>query len=422
MSTVSIANRAVLSRKAPPLGGSVGGAEPGALRICQVVPYALDENGGVKHHAVQLARVLRATGDQVTIVGPSPRSTTEDHVRGFRGVINVTSNGSANRIGLFASLPEVWRFFRAQRFDVVHVHEPEVPVLGCWALVSSVGSARVASFHSFAERPRLTLGAFARVFAAVQGSAFHAATAVSEAASAYAGTFWRQPRSIVPNGVSIDTFTPPTGQRLPGPTRLLFVGRLGDKRKGFANLLAAYEALRAHNVDVVLDVVGELGSAPPPPSLAGLTYHGALPLGALAHRYRHCDLFVAPSTGQESFGIVLLEAMASARPIICSDIVGYRPTVTASGSRLVAPNDPAALAGAIAELAARPDLWPAMGETNLARAKEFSWEHVARHMRSVYLDAIATKMARLRKSHGPLISSEWQSQALRAVGGGERSD
>jgi phosphatidylinositol alpha-mannosyltransferase len=387
-----------------------------------VVPYALDENGGVKHHAVQLARALRATGDQVTIVGPSPRSTTEDHVRGFRGVISVTSNGSANRIGLLASLPEVWRFFHAHRFDVVHVHEPEVPLLGCWALLSSLGSARVASFHSFAERSRLVLGALARIFASVQAPAFHAATAVSEAASSYAGTFWRQPRSIVPNGVSIETFTPPTDQRMPGATRLLFVGRLGDKRKGFVNMLAAYQALRAHNVDVALDVVGELGGASPPPSLPGLTYHGALPLGALAERYRHCDLFVAPSTGQESFGIVLLEAMASARPIICSDIVGYRPTVTASGSRMVTPNHPAALAGAIADLAARPDLWPAMGEANLARAREFSWKHVARQMRSVYLDAMATKSARSRKSREPLISSEWQSQAVRALGGGERSD
>ena len=104
-------------------------------------------------------------------------------------MFNVTSNGSANRIGLFASLPEVWRFFRAARFDVVHIHEPLVPLLGCWSILSSTGSARVATFHSFAERPRVALGIFAKALASVQAPAFQAATAVSDAANTYAATF-----------------------------------------------------------------------------------------------------------------------------------------------------------------------------------------------------------------------------------------
>jgi phosphatidylinositol alpha-mannosyltransferase len=379
-----------------PARPSVVGVEERPLRICQVVPYALDENGGVKHHAVQLARSLRAAGDEVTIVGPSLRTATDDHVRGFKGVVNITSNGSANRIGLFTSFAEVWAFFRASRFDVVHVHEPVVPMLGCWALLSSRGSARVATFHSFAERPSSALGAFAKIFAAVQVGAFHAATAVSEAASSYAGTFWPQARSIVPNGVSIETFRPPAGERAPGPTRLLFVGRLGDKRKGFEQMLGAYRMLRAHDVDVVLDVVGELGGADRPPRMPGLTYHGAVPLRTLVERYRQCDLFVAPSTGQESFGIVLLEAMATARPIVCSDILGYRRTVTPLGARLVAAGETAGLAHAIQELAARPDLWPAMGRANLKRARDFSWNDVARQMRNVYLEAMAATAAKNR--------------------------
>jgi phosphatidylinositol alpha-mannosyltransferase len=384
-------DRAALAWAAPPLAQLDPGAKERPLRICQVVPYALDENGGVKHHAVQLARALRASGDQVTIVGPSLRAATEDHVRGFKGVFNINSNGSANRIGLFTSLREVWRFFRASRFDVIHVHEPVVPMLGCWALLSSGGSARVATFHSFSERPSSALGIFAKLFAAMQAGAFHAATAVSEAASSYAGTFWPRARTIVPNGVAMETFRPPVGDRASGPTRLLFVGRIGDQRKGFAHMLDAFRALRARHVSVVLDVVGELGGAPPPPTVPGLTYHGALPLNALAERYRQCDLFVAPSTGQESFGIVLLEAMASARPIICSDILGYRHTVALSGTRLVPPGDTMQLALAIQELATRADLWPSMGRTNLRRANEFSWDDIARRMRKVYLEALSDR-------------------------------
>jgi phosphatidylinositol alpha-mannosyltransferase len=394
MSIAFAPDRAPFSFRLPPFGQMTVVTPGRPLRICQVVPYDLDENGGVKHHAVQLARALRAKGDEVTIVGPSVGATVGSQVRGFKGVFNIPSNGSANRIGLFTSFAEVWRFFRASRFDVVQVHEPVVPMLACWAILSSPGSARVATFHSFAERPSRALTAFARVFAATQAPAYHAATAVSEPASAFAGMLWRQPRTIVPNGVSMEAFTPPDGPRLPGPTRLLFVGRLGDKRKGFDQMLGAYRTLRARGVNLVLDVVGELGGAAPPPAVPGLTYHGALPLDALAERYRRCDLFVAPSTGQESFGIVLLEAMASARPIVCSDIVGYRGTVAPSGTRLVAPNSAAALADAIAELAARPEVWPAMGQANLKRARGFSWDDIARRTRSVYLEAISARIAK----------------------------
>ena len=393
MSLALATNRDALSCRVDPIDRSPLGARWRPLRICQVVPYALDENGGVKHHAVQLACALRASGDYVAIVGPALRPHSEAHVHGFKGVFNVTANGSANHIGLFPSFSEVRSFFRSARFDVVHIHEPVVPTLGCWAILSSRGSARVATFHAFAERPNRVLGAFAKLLANMQAPAFHAATAVSHVASSFAGKFWPQPRAIVPNGVSLETFRPPTGARANGPTRLLFVGRIGDRRKGFDHLLHAYATLRARNVSVVLDVVGELGGAELPPALPGLTYHGVLSLGALAERYRNCDVFVAPSTGQESFGIILLEAMASARPIVCSDILGYRDTVDVAGTRLVTPADPSCLANAIAELSAQSDLWPAMGAANLKRAREFSWDDVARRMREVYVDAISARMA-----------------------------
>src|SRR5204862_7264267 len=142
-------------------------------------------------------------------------------------------------------------------------------------------------------------------------------------------------------------------------------------------LFEAYAGLLARRLPVTLDVVGELGQAEPPPSLPGLTYHGAVAFERLSQLYRSCDVFVAPSTGQESFGIVLLEAMACARPVVCSDIPGYRQVVDPDGSRLVPPGDAGQLADAIAELARQPDLRRRMGASNCARARAYDWSLVA---------------------------------------------
>lgn len=369
------------------------------LRICQVVPYDMSERGGVKHHAFQLARELRARGDHVTIIGPSTAPIREPNVVVLSGAANFPANGSDNRLGLFVSPLRVRRFFRGNHFDVVHLHEPQLPILPYWALRFSDASAHVATFHAFSETPNETLGFFSRLLAPTQRTAFQVSLAVSDEAAAYARLSWPEPLTIVPNGVPTSVFTPLVGERRPGPIRLLFVGRLGDPRKGFDDLYEAFRRLRARGSDLTLDVVGELGGARPPVAMPGLTYHGPVPMGALVEHYRRCDIFVAPSTGQESFGIVLLEAMATALPVICSDIPGYRRTVTANGARLVPPRDIDALQRAIVELASQPDLRRVMGEANHRRAAMFDWQAVAGRVRDIYLDAIGSR-ARNGKTAG----------------------
>jgi len=136
---------------------------------------------------------------------------------------------------------------------------------------------------------------------------------------------------------------------------------VGDPRKGLRHLLVAYDQLRARGVAATLDIVGELGGATPPSPRHGLTYHGPLHLADLLAHYRACDVFVAPSTGQESFGIVLLEAMACGRPVVCSDIEGYRRTVDPQGALLLPPGDADALAQGLAELAGQPARRQRMG-------------------------------------------------------------
>src|SRR5262249_26084013 len=154
--------------------------------------------------------------------------------------------------------------------------------------------------------------------------------------------------------------------------------------------------LRARGVAVELDVVGDGGNGNGLPQLPGLVYHGSVSLQRLAEMYRSCDVFVAPSTGQESFGLVLLEAMATARPIISWALAGYRQVADEPGAFRVPPRAPAAIEAAVVQLAADPTLRWRMGVWNRNRAESFDWEHVAARVREEYVESIEMKLGARR--------------------------
>lgn len=367
----------------------------GSLRVCIVVSYDLDEDGGgVKHHALDLARALRRGGDRVTVIGPStaPRNTPE--IIGFPGVVNVKSNGSDNRLGIFVSPLSVWRYFRRNRFDAIHIHEPLQPSLPYWVSWFTPGIPKLCTFHAFAENASWRLKAGRQICAPAILPFIGRAIAVSKPAARFASDNWQRPMSVIPNGVATDVFHP--GARNgsawrpgEGVLRLLYIGRLSDQRKGLRFLLEAFARLRARGIPVELDAVGEQAGAPMPPSMPGFTYHGAVTLAELVERHRACDVLVAPSTGQESFGIVLLEAMASGRAIVCSDIEGYREVVDDEGAILVKPRDANCLEAAIASLASDPARVARMGDWNRRRATAFDWLALAPRVRGEYQAAIA---------------------------------
>lgn len=367
----------------------------GSLNVCIVVSYDLDEDGGgVKHHAMHLARSLRQGGDRVTIIGPSTVARNTAETVGFRGVINVKSNGSDNRIGIFISPLSVWRFFRRNRFDVIHIHEPLQPLLPYLVSWFTPGIPKICTFHAFSEDASWRLKAARQVFAPLILPLIGRAIAVSKPAARFASDNWQRPISVIPNGVATDVFEP--GARIgddwrPGNpvVRLFYIGRLSDERKGLRFLLEAFARLRARGIPVELDAVGEQAGAPLPPAMPGFTYHGAVSLDQLVGRLRACDVLVAPSTGMESFGIVLLEAMASGRAIVCSDIEGYREVVDNQGAVLVKPQDVDALEAAIANLAADPARIARMGNWNRQRAAAFDWHAVAPRIRREYEAVIA---------------------------------
>jgi phosphatidylinositol alpha-mannosyltransferase len=355
--------------------------------------------GGVKQHALHLAASLRRLGDQVMLVGPSSVPTDDPDVHSFGGIVNIPANGSDNNLGLLVSPRAIAKFFREHRFDVIHIHEPLQPALSYWSVWLTRRVAHVATFHAFMEEEGLLLRWARKAWGATMFPWIQRAIAVSEPAARYASEAWNRELSIIPNGVPTDIFTPPEGDHAHrlhhaahhgAPVKLLFVGRIGDARKGARYLFEAYAGLVARNLPVTLDVVGELGSAEAPPELPGLTYHGAVPFDRLASLYRACDVFVAPSTGQESFGIVLLEAMASAKPVVCSDIEGYRQVATTEGSTLVAPSNAKALEEALTRvIRIDPDLRRRHGELNRRHAENYDYDRLAERVRHEYKLAIA---------------------------------
>jgi phosphatidylinositol alpha-mannosyltransferase len=351
--------------------------------------------GGVKQHALHLAASLRRMGDEVMLVGPASVPTDEPDVHSFGGIVNIPANGSDNKLGLLVSPRAVARFFRTHPFDVIHIHEPLQPALSYWSVWLTRRIPHVATFHAFMEHESFWLRWARKAWSAVLFPWVQRAIAVSEPAARYARAAWRRELPIIPNGVPTTIFTPPDTPAAPGPVKLLFVGRIGDVRKGATFLFEAFAGLVARKLPVTLDVVGELGAAEPPPALPGLTYHGAVDFARLTRMYRGCDVFVAPSTGQESFGIVLLEAMASGKPVVCSDIEGYRQVATTEGSTLVAPSDAAALEHALARVV---QLDPAVrlrhGAGNRRHAEAFDYDRLAERVRHEYQLAIAARGTR----------------------------
>jgi phosphatidylinositol alpha-mannosyltransferase len=350
--------------------------------------------GGVKHHAQQLAAGLRRRGDEVTIVGPSSVASRDPHTKTFAGIVNVAANGSDNMLGILVSPFAVADFFRRNEFDLIHIHEPLLPSLSHWSVWATRDIPHVATFHAYAEAEAPILRWGRRFSGSTIFPWFQRAIAVSEPAADYAASAWKRPMTIISNGVPTDLFTPSETRANHETVRLLFVGRIGDKRKGARILFEAYRRLVERRLPVTLDVVGELGDAEPPPQLPGLRYHGPVGFEKIVEMYRRCDVFVAPSTGQESFGIVLLEAMECGKPIVCSDIDGYRQIAIPGGRHLVPPNNAPALEQMLAHVVQLDSaIRHEQGQLNRRAAEGYDWDIVTDRVRREYLKAIASSSA-----------------------------
>lgn len=260
----------------------------------------------------------------------------------------------------------------------------------------SASSPVVATFHSYFAREPLE----GRIYTAVAPllrpvwRRVDRRIAVSNAARfSVRSRMGSAPVQILPNGADIDVFASAARATLPPGRRLLFVGRL-EPRKGFPLAVRAFATLARDFPDLRLIVIGEGADRIAVQELAPDVRERVHMLGrvtdeALPTYYRAADIFISPATGQESFGIVLVEAMAAGLPIVASDIAGYRE-VTRDGVEglLVAPADPAALAAGVRTLLERPDLARALGARAVLRSRDFAWDNIIDQLEDVYGDLV----------------------------------
>lgn len=382
-----------------------------ASRICLVTPYDLAHDGGVNRHVLSLAASLRRVGHRVHVLGPSSGSVPS-RCKGLPGVVTLAANGSVARVGALVSSVAVRRYLRAGAFDVIHVHEPWLPGIAHHAVrAGQVGAAAlVGTFHSFAERQSV-VSRLARRALGFPLRALSAGIAVSTAAAGFARAVFRGPIWVVPNGVDTRCFSAGessvqsvtcAGSEQFGlgsdavhePLRVLFVGRHDEPRKGLVHLLQAAARLRLGGRAVRVIVAGP-GDALPDLSLvraANACFVGRLGDSALAEAYRLADVFCAPSTHGESFGLVLLEAMACGCPVVASDLRGYREAA-GGAALLVPPGQPDALAAALARVADEQVLRLDLVACGHRRAHALAWDRVARDVCVVYASARAAVAA-----------------------------
>jgi phosphatidylinositol alpha-mannosyltransferase len=363
------------------------------MKIGLVSPYVYPLPGGVTQHVRFLYENLRLRGHEVRILSAThglQRSSEGDVIRMGQG-FSMPANGSVGTITVSPRyISQTRRLLDEERFDVLHFHEPFVPFLSLVVLQES-RSVNIGTFHAYGGwSPAYEFGKYAmRRYAA----RLHGRIAVSAAARHFIDRYFPGDYKVIPNGVDPLRFqrAVPLTRWQDGTRNILFVGRF-EPRKGVLELLKGYRTLRKQGFeDTRLLLVGggpqerEARRYVATRRLQGVHFLGRVTDDERNQLFRTCDVFVTPATGRESFGIVLLEAMAAGAPIVASDIHGYKGVVRRGREALlVPPKDPDAIADAIGTLLRDQELAARMRENGLARAEEFSWPRVTAKVDEYY--------------------------------------
>jgi len=366
----------------------VGGPRPLRIGIC--APYDLGRDGGVNSHIRAQARALRSRGHDVLIVGAS--SAPLGHGEwSLGGCVSIVVGGTETGFGLDPRAR--WRveeLFRRQQFDVLHMHEPLMP-LAPWFMLRRSPAPVVATFHTHREQGHRWYPRYRWILAPLMRRV-RVRLAVSEAARRTVARHFPGRYDIVPNGIDVDRFQRPAERppemRDAGPY-VLSVGRL-EPRKGVDCLVRAMAIVQQRIPAARLVIVGDGPDRRPIEAMARdagvrIAFIGRVQDAELPSYYGAADVVCAPALGDESFGIVLLEAMAARRPIVATRIEGYVELLAGAGSsQLVDPGQPGPLADAIVTLLDDPDLCRSLGARGSAFARTYDWAAIAHRLEAIY--------------------------------------
>ena len=374
------------------------------MRIGIVTQSYYPRYGGVTEHVHNTALELRRRGHDITIITGRFRDRRE--AEPDFGVERVGTNVLVPFNQAFVDLTvgfglrrRMRRLLRAGRFDLLHIHNPNTPTLPLLAIEESC-CATVGTFHSGGGRSFLQ-----DTFSEWLGRAvarLDTRIAVSRTAEASARLYYPGEYAIIPNGVDVERFRPdlaPFGEwRDRDRVNLLFVGRL-DPRKGLQHLLAAMpEVIARTRGRARLLIVGDsylrlqLQARVPAALRAHIRFLGHVPSADLPRWVATGDIFVSPASGNESFGIVLLEAMAAGRPVVATDIPGYRSVIQpGENAEAIPPGDVASLARVLVRLIEDPARRAELARRGRARALEFAWPRVTDRIEAVYRETLERK-------------------------------
>ncbi|MBO0866234.1 MAG: glycosyltransferase family 4 protein [Mycobacterium sp.] len=360
------------------------------MRIGMVCPYSFDVPGGVQSHVLQLAKVMHARGHTVSVLAPSsPHVELPDYVVSAGKAVPIPYNGSVARLQFSPAVHgKVRRWLTEGAFDVLHLHEPNAPSLSMWALRVAEGPI-VATFHTSTTKS-LTLSVFQGVLRPWHEKIV-GRIAVSDLARRWQMEALGSDAVEIPNGVDVDSFA--SGPRLDGYPRpgktVLFLGRYNEPRKGMTVLLDALPQLVEQFPGVQLLIVGrgdEDELRRDAGNLAGhLRFLGQVDDAGKASALRSADVYCAPNTGGESFGIVLVEAMAAGTPVVASDLHAFRRVLRDGAAGCLVPvSDSAALAAGLVSVLQHDVLRERYIAVGAEAVQRYDWSVVANQIMRVY--------------------------------------
>jgi len=388
------------------------------MRIGLVSPYDFAYPGGVTKHIANLSNKLRELGHRTIIIAPMSRNdaaTPPELIPLSCFIVPVRYNGSQARLCLSPFMSRAVRhILRQHPLDVIHVHEPTNPTLPWVVLREAVnlapGAVVVGTFHAYRESCKLNelerwLHYVYRSFCRSIASRLDGRIAVSLLAREQAMRTIPGPYRVIPNGVDVHLFGDVRIAPLPEfreGLNILFVGRL-EARKGVHYLLEAFARVKSALPQTHLLIVGPYSAHEMKPlqrlihsqALRDVHFLGCLSEKELARCYHTAHVLCAPSVGSESFGMVLLEAMAAGLPIVASDIAGYRTVVKHQvEGYLVPPGNVGAIAHALVTLLCQPELRQCMAVRGRATAARYAWDQIAADILGFYMDLYAEKRAK----------------------------